>query len=150
MPPTTSRTISSILNNRVNFDRRLELLNTYITEGNDVNEYYEGSTMLSILASLESEGREEDNEVEQLIRRLLIAGADPRIKGLFIKNDAIYSAIKQYNSEIAALLLEFPNINLNETFEGGKTYLHGATENGDIDTVRILLEKGANPNKKDE
>ena len=148
MPPT-GENIFRILNNTPSLQTQLEQIQQYITNGGDVNAKFRGKTALMELAIQDPYSDEEDENIMKLVNLLMETGANPTIISVSTDEDSIFMAIDVYNSEIAARLLQYPGVNVNNHFSGGKTYLHAAIANGDIDTVRLLISMGASVNEAD-
>lgn len=87
---------------------------------------------------------------EDVIRNLLLKGADPNIPS---KNGfnvyPIHSAVASNFTMIAKMLLE-GGADINVVQKSGASPLHSAAHNGNIELLIVLLEAGANVNTKME
>ncbi len=103
-----------------------------LLQGHDVNAPVEGccgGTLLHYTASV------------PLAKALLEAGADPNARGDY-RDTPLHSA---FSPEIATLLLD-AGADIDAQDHVSDTALHGACSSGHIELVRLLLERGANPN----
>ncbi|MEQ6333705.1 ankyrin repeat domain-containing protein [Sphingobium sp. MK2] len=75
---------------------------------------------------------------------LLAAGADSTYRGPE-NTSAVQLALYQKNFAAAALLVPH-GVDVTERDRTGELLLHGAAAGGDVDLVRLLLAKGADPN----
>ncbi len=88
-----------------------------------------------------------DNDVEELKELFAELGKmDPSIKPY--GQSLLLHAVLSNASDSANFLLE-NGFDVNEADHNGYTPLHGAAEKGNVEMVRLLLEKGARPNVKD-
>jgi ankyrin repeat protein len=80
----------------------------------------------------------------ELAKALIEQGADVRARSRnAMRNLPLHAAIAGRNREAVRALLEH-GAEVNATQEGGWTALHGAAQNGDVETARLLIAAGAN------
>lgn len=82
--------------------------------------------------------------VASATQMLLAAGANSRYRGPE-HTSAVQLALYQKNYAAAALLVPY-GVDVMERDRIGEQLLHGAAASGDVDLVRLLLAKGADPN----
>nr|WP_298292132.1 ankyrin repeat domain-containing protein [Thiomonas sp.] len=80
------------------------------------------------------------------VRRLLALGFDPNAvdsKG----NSALYLALRYNSLKVARVLIDDPRVNLNQLNPADENALMIACLQGDLDIVKLMVEKGAEINK---
>jgi ankyrin repeat protein len=82
------------------------------------------------------------------VKLFVAAGIDPNTKNAE-GNIALMPAIAEHRTDIITALLA-GKIDVNQTNDRGSTALDWAAARGQLDTVRLLLEKGASPGTIDE
>ena len=83
-----------------------------------------------------------------IVKMLLAAGADPNIGATFYGTPLTSAASKPGCIEIVRTLLD-GGAKVNES-ENGFTPLHAAVFVGDLDTVKLLISRGANVNERNQ
>ena len=82
---------------------------------------------------------------EEVVEYLIAKGADVNFSAPSTGFTALTGAVSQRHGRIADLLVR-KGADVNHVYEGTLTPLLVATSHGDIDLVRLLLDRGADPN----
>ncbi|HEY7301706.1 MAG TPA: ankyrin repeat domain-containing protein [Xanthobacteraceae bacterium] len=80
-----------------------------------------------------------------IVRLLLAGGADPNAQEANAGQNALIWAISEHHAEVAAELVRH-GADVNERSKNGFTAISFAAQQGDTDSIRTLLEAGANVN----
>lgn len=88
------------------------------------------------------------SSMEQSSKRFLHDNVDKSTNDRILRNKVIYFASKNQSQRVLSLI-EQDNLNVNTTDYEGRTPLHIACANNNIETVKILIDKGANVNAED-
>ena len=83
------------------------------------------------------------------LKQLVEAGADANLADVY-QWSPLMRAIDNKHREVINYLLALPGPALNEINENGSTALHVAAQFGDVETVELLLERGADSSVLDK
>lgn len=84
-----------------------------------------------------------------IVQALLSSGAKPNLPDVYLWTP-LMRAVYEGRFQVARMLLDHEKIKVNQPGENGVTALHLAVLNGDPALVRLLLDKGADPQQTDK
>jgi len=130
----------------------LRLIEATATNNQGINTINtKGETALNLFASTDDmeDGNENQNDdvAEQVVSMLLANGADPNIGSGNYSKTPLYNTLTNGNMAISMALVNSPTLEVNN-FHGGSTYLVEAVKQNMLEVVQILLERGADVNRK--
>jgi len=110
-----------------------------------------GETALNLFASTDdmedTNEAQNDDVAEEVVSMLLDNGADPNIGAGNYNKTPLYNALTHGNMAISMALVNTPTLEVNNT-HGGSTYLVEAVKKNMLEIIQILLQKGADINRK--
>jgi len=128
------------------WDNRLGIAKVLIEYGVDVN-LYESGRKPPLFFTIDTDTLEEEERSNQLVTLFMDNGANPINENN--GNSILHTAVRSNSALITENLINNYHLPVDKIDKNGKTPLMWGAESNSVDTVNLLLERGADKSIKD-